>query len=129
MKRLPLFLLGLLVINAVFAFCAFGVEMNSHCPLGLSMASGCLGENIIQSAAHHISTMLNSTLAVLPILIGFVALAAFAIFILETTILRPWYNLSETKVPSFIPQRRIFKWLSITRQRDPEDLIWMHSIG
>ena len=123
MKKLLIFLLGLLILNAVFVFCAFDIGVASHCPFGLSSAGECFGENVIQSVTHHISNMLGSTLAVLPFLISFVALAIFFTFIFETTVFKPWCNLSEVKVPSFIPQKNIFKWLSIVRQRDPENFL------
>lgn len=123
MKKLPIFLLGLLILNAVFVFCAFDMGVASHCPFGLSSAGECFGENVIQSMTHHISNMLDSTLAVLPFLISFVALAIFTVFIFKTTSLRPLYNLAEIKTPSFILQKSLFEWLSIVRQRDPENFL------
>jgi len=129
MKKLVIFLLGLLVLNAVFVYCAFDISMSSHCPLGLSMTGSCIGENAIQSAAHHISTMLDSTLAVLPFLISLAALAVFTGFIFEAIPLRPLYNLTEIKTPSFILQRSLFEWLSLIRQRDPENFFRAYNVG
>ena len=129
MKKLSIFLLGLLILNAVFVFCAFDMGMTSHCPLGLSITGNCIGENAIQSAAHHISTMLDSTLAVLPFLISLAALAIFTGFIFETTFLRPLYNLVEIRTPSFILQKSLFEWLSLIRQRDPENFFRAYNVG
>ena len=129
MKKLPLFLLGLLILNAVFVFCAFDMGVTSHCPLGLSMTGNCIGENAIQSAAHHISTMLDSTLAVLPFLISLAALAIFTVFIFKVTPLRPSYNLAEIKTPSLILQKSLFEWLGLIRQRDPENFFRAYNVG
>ncbi len=122
MKKLPILLLGLLILNAVFVFCAFDMGVASHCPFGLSSAGECFGENVIQSVTHHISNMLDSTLAVLPFLVSLVSLAIFAIFLSSEDILYKYqYSLSEIETPTFIPRKSVFKWLSIVRQGDPEN--------
>ncbi len=129
-KKLLILSLGLLVISVFFVHCAFSMGGNSYCPFKIPLGD-CSGHNVIQSAIHHVSSMLNSTLATLPLFVSFSFLFAFMIFLKfeDIFIYKPVYSLVKIEKPIFAPRKHIFRWLSIIRQRDPENSAWAYNIG